>query len=89
MSSCGPGRTSPYSKDFQWRMVWQKEVMGLKLKNVATNLSVDISTVWKVIKLFENTGSVVKRPYPKGRRTKKLTDVIKLLNVLILPYFPA
>ena len=48
-------------------------------KDVATNLSVHISTVWRVIKLFEDTGSVVKRPYLKGRRTKKLTDVIKVL----------
>ena len=79
MFSCEPGRMSPYSEDLRWRMVWQKEVMGLKLKDVATNLSVDISTVWRVIKLFENTGSVVKRPYPKGKRTKKLTDVVKLL----------
>ena len=53
--------------------------MGYTLKDIANNLNIDISTVWRLIKLFETTGNVSKRPYPKGRRFKKLTDTVKLL----------
>ena len=42
------------------------------------NLSVDESTVWRTIKLFELKGTVSKRPYPR-RKQKKMTDTVKLL----------
>ena len=75
--TCEPGRKKAYSEDLRWRMVWQRDVMGLKLREVAENLSVDISTVHRITKLFHNTGSIMKRAYPKDRRpTKKLTDAI-------------
>ena len=59
-------------------MVWQREVMGLKLEDVAKNLGVDTSTVSRIMKLFRETGLVTKQPYPEGRAFHKLTDVIKL-----------
>ena len=37
-ASYEPGRTKPYHIDIRWRMVWQREVLGLKLKDVANNL---------------------------------------------------
>lgn len=56
-------------------MVWQREVLGLKLAEVATNLNVDVSTVYRINKLFYNTGCVIKHPYPRDKRpTKKLTE---------------
>ena len=36
-----PGKTNSYSEDPQWRMVWQREVLVLSLKTVASNLGVD------------------------------------------------
>ena len=59
-SSCEPMRTSAYSEDIRWRMVWQREVQGLTLERVAWNLSVDVSTVHRIVKKFEETGSVTK-----------------------------
>ena len=38
--SCQPGRRAPYGDDLRWRMVWQREVLGLKLGEVAKCLNV-------------------------------------------------
>ena len=84
--SCEPTRKRAYDEDLRWRMVWQREVTGLKLREIARNLSVDISTVCRVIRLFYNTGCVTKLPYPSDRRpTKKLTDAVKIyiLNLIV------
>ena len=64
--SCDPKRTSAYSEDIRWRIIWQREVLGLKMEKVAQNLNLHPSMVCRVIKLFEETDTVSKRPYPKG-----------------------
>ena len=43
--SCEPRRTSAYSEDLRWHMVWQKEVLGLSYKEIGNHLNVDPSTV--------------------------------------------
>ena len=55
--SITPGRTSAYSEDVRWRIVWQREGLGLDLKTVSNNLGVDPSTVSRIIRLFKETGS--------------------------------
>ena len=81
--SCEPGRRKPYNEDLRWRMIWQKEVLGLKLREVAKNLCVDVSTVHRIVKNFHLTGTVSKRSYPRNKRpTKKMTDAVKLLTVI-------
>jgi len=53
--------------------------MGLTITEVAKNLNVGITTVWRIHKMFHCTGSVTKRSYPTGRRpTKKLTEAVQL-----------
>ena len=77
--SINPRRTSAYSEDLRWRMVWQKEGLGLSNNDIASNLGVDPSTVSRVVSLFKATGSVQKRPYPKDARPgKKLTKTVEL-----------
>ena len=66
--SINPGKTSAYSEDLRWRMVWQREVLGLSLRNVSSNLEVDPSIVSLVVTLYKATGSVHERPYPKDAR---------------------
>ena len=44
MASYEPQRTSAYSDDLRWRMVWQCEALGLKYSDVASNLGVDSAT---------------------------------------------
>ena len=79
-SSCEPMRTSAYSEDIRWRMVWQREVQGLTLERVACNLSVDVSTVHRIVKKFEETGSVSKKKYSivNRQQLQKLTKPVQL-----------
>ena len=58
-TSCEPTRSSAYSEDLRWRIVYQKGT-ELSYTEVAKNLSVDLSTVKRVVKLFNNTGNVTK-----------------------------
>ena len=44
ITSCEPGRTRAYGEDLRWRIVWQREALGKKCKDVASNLGVDPAT---------------------------------------------
>ena len=46
-------------------MVWQREVLGYKYQTVATNLNVDLSTVWRVVRQFQNFGCIDKKHFLK------------------------
>ena len=61
--SCQPGRRSAYHSDLRWRMIWQREVQGLSLQRVDSNLSVDPSTVQRTTRRFELSGTVDKKRY--------------------------
>ena len=50
-TSSEPGRTSAYSNDLRWKMVYQKEALSLTLSVIASNLCVDVSTVKRVLKV--------------------------------------
>ena len=75
-------KSSACSEDLRWRMVWQREALGLNLKTVASNLGVDPSTVSRVVRLFRDTGSVEKRPYPKNSRPNKKLSMPVQLTIL-------
>ena len=72
-------RASAYSNDLRWRMIWQKEVLGLETCQVAANLGVDYSTVWRIVKLFRETGDVQKKKQPGA--VKALTSVAELITI--------
>ena len=79
MASCEPHRTSAYSEDLRWRMVWQCMALKCTYDQVARNLGVDRTTVSRIVKLFETTGTVSKKGYPKERAFRKLTTPAQLL----------
>lgn len=79
MTSCEAHRSSAYHEDLRWRMIWQREALGLSYHEVAKNLGVDMSTIRRTLKIFKTTGNVRKRPYPKERCTRKLTLPAQLL----------
>ena len=79
--SSEPWRTSPYSEDLRWKMVWQREILGLKYSRIARNLNVDESTVIRTLQLFWTTGQVAKRPYPSMRAYRDLTDSAQLFII--------
>ena len=60
--SADPYRTSAYSADMRWRMVYQREGLGLPCRQVASNLNVDPSTVSRVVSRFNETGNVDVQP---------------------------
>ena len=75
--TCEPGRRSAYSKHLRWGIMWQREVLGYKYGQVASNLNVDVSTVWRIVKLFQETGCVDKKMHPKQRAFRKLTTPLQ------------
>ena len=61
-------------------MVWQKEALGLIYEEVANNLGVDKATVWRTVSLFQETGNVTKKVYPKEKAFRMLTTPAQLLS---------
>ena len=84
MASCELLRCSAYSEDLRWRMVWQRQALGYTYQKVAENLGVDKSTVYRTLQLFESSGSVEKRKYPKENAFRKLTTPAQLLILYLV-----
>ena len=72
-------RTSAYSNDLTWRIVWQHEAQGKSLSAIAESLCVDKFTVSRILRLFRQTGQISKKTYPKERSFRKLTSPAELL----------
>ena len=83
--SCQPSRTKAYNEDLRWRKVWQGQAIGLKTAKIAENLGVDRSTVSRTLKLFNTTGTVAKKEYPKDKAYRKLSDYAEflILNIVL------
>ena len=77
-TSCNVSRTKAYREDLKWRVVWQSEGLGLPTSRIAANLSIDRSTVCRMIQLFCSTGSVDKQKYPSARAFRKLTEPVEM-----------
>lgn len=77
-TSCEPKRTSAYSEDLRWRMVYQFEGLSLSYAQIASNLNVDEATVRRTVKLFRETGRVTKKVYDKSDLPRKLTEFVQL-----------
>ena len=84
MSSCEPSRSSAYSEDLRWRVVWQRQALQISAQQVAKNLGVDLSTVYRINQLFDTTGSVTKAAYPTERAFRKLTTPAQLFVIHLL-----
>lgn len=84
--SAEPYRTSAYSSDIRWRMVYQHEVLGLPCREVAKNLSVDLSTVSRVTSRFEQTGGVDAKPrHGAPRKLTPMDEFLIIENILKRP----
>ena len=76
--TCEQKRCSAYSEDLRWRVVWQRHALGNSTTAIANNLAIHRSTVIRTLELFQNTGSVTKKPYPANAAFRKLTTVCGL-----------
>lgn len=65
-------------------MVYQREGLRLSCEEVAQNLSVDRSTVYRTVDLFRRTGSVTKKAYDSSNIPRKLTDVVKIILIQLI-----
>ena len=62
-----------YSPDLRWRMVYQRCVLGLPYRQIASNLNVHVSTVQRTVKLYQETGTVLSIQGYHSTTTKKLS----------------
>ena len=76
--TCEQKRCSAYSEDLRWRVVWQRHALGNSTTAIAKNLAIHRSTVIRTLELFQNTGSVTKKPYPAKAAFRKVTTVCGL-----------
>lgn len=60
----------------RWRVVWQHEGQQKPwpVAEIASNLCIDKSTVYRTLRLFKETGQVSPKQYPKERAFRKLTS---------------
>lgn len=77
MASCEPRRSSAYSEDVRWRIVWQSQALSLSHTEIATNLNINISTVKRVLQIFTTTGDVCKKTYPSERAYRKINEPVQ------------
>lgn len=69
MTSVEPSRTTGYSPDIGWRVVWQRIGQESHYKDIAKRLQIGVGTAHKIFKRFECTGDV--RPLRRGVRPDK------------------
>ena len=71
IASIEPTRVRAYHDDLKWRIVHQRKVLGFSYKKIAENLGVDVSTAWKIVQHFQNTGTVTKKQYSRDVQSTK------------------
>ena len=57
-TSAEPARTTAYSPDIGWRVVWQRLGMDLTFKQIAQRLQIAVGTAHRIFKRFMDTGDV-------------------------------
>ena len=75
-------RAKAYSEDIRWRMIYQRYMMGLSYQQIADNLCVDVSTVWRAVRKFDNEGSVTTR-YSKGPQTLTNDQMFAIIECVL------
>jgi len=53
MASLEPLQGKAYHKDLKWHMLHEQEMLGLNYQEIASNLIVHTSTVWRTVKKSE------------------------------------
>ena len=84
MTSYEPQRSSFYSKDLRWHMVYQRLGLGLTFKTIGNNLGVDSSTVHRAVERYLSTGDLEKKKYDASGLKRKLTDEMKYFIIHVV-----
>lgn len=83
MASCEPRRSSAYSEDVRWRIIWQSQALSLSSKEIAIHLNIDILTVKRILHIFTTTGDVCKRTYSSERRYRKKVSQCNITYLIL------
>lgn len=86
--SAEPGRTSPYSGDIGWRIVWQKIGMGFSFRRIATNLQISVGTAHRIFNRFVVTGDVSPKKRPARPDLRRLDDTHELYILALIAEYP-
>ena len=78
MTSAEPARTTAYSPDIGWRVVWQRIGMGLTFKEIATRLQIGVGTAHRVYTRYVDTGDVAAHKQPERPDKRKLDNLHEL-----------
>ena len=87
MTSCEHRRTTAYSEDLRWRVVYQRYFLKLSVQKIATNVNIDQSTVSRILTHFDETGNIQKATYPnlgQSHHLKKLTETDEHLIIEVV-----
>ena len=89
MTSVEPLRTTSYSPDIGWRVIWQRLGQECSYKDIAKRLQIGVGTAHRIFKRFESTGDVA--PLARGRRPdkRKLDDYHELYIIGLVTENPA
>ena len=68
--------------------MYQRKALGFSYKKIATNLGVDISTAWRIVKQFQHTGSVTKKQYNRDNLPRKVNHTIELIVLHVVLEHP-
>ena len=82
-TSIESARSSAYSEDLRWRIIWQQKALGYSCQEVAKNLCIDKSTVSRISHRFLLTGMVSKRKYPKEKAQRKITTPVQIFQLVL------
>jgi len=72
MTSLKPLQGKSYHEDLMWPMVYQRKMLGLTCQQVACNLNLHSSTLWRTVKRFEEGSSIDEK---KNEGPHKLTEL--------------
>jgi len=75
-------RSKSYSADIRWRMVYQRLMNGLTYEQIAVNLNLDPSTVWRTVRKFEEDGTVEARKH-EGEKTLTVYDELLIVQSVL------
>ena len=79
MTSAEPARTTSYSTDIRWRVIWQRLGMGLTFREIAAHLQIGVATSHCLFEMYVLTGDVTPRKQPK-----RPENLIARMNCILL-----
>ena len=89
MTSAEPARTTAYSPDIGWRVVWQRIGMGLSFKAIATRLQIGVGTAHRLYTRYVATGDVAAHTQPERPNSRKLDNLHELYIIGLTHENPA